>query len=29
MKAALKLGPADHGRRLSYEEFMAADYVEG
>src|SRR5437764_2493288 len=29
MKAALKLGPADHGRPLSYEEFMAGDYVEG
>jgi Uma2 family endonuclease len=29
MKAALKLGPADHGRPLSDEEFMAGDYVEG
>jgi|SRR5579884_1247255 len=29
MKAALRLGPADHGRPLSYEEFQAADYVEG
>ena len=25
----LHLGPADHGRRLSYDEFMAADYQEG
>src|SRR5260370_4595306 len=29
MKAALKLGPADHGRPLTYEEFMAGDYVGG
>jgi Uma2 family endonuclease len=29
MKAALKLGPADHGRPLSYEDFLAGDYVEG
>src|SRR5437763_858231 len=29
MKAALKLGPADHGRPLSYEAFLAGDFVEG
>ncbi len=23
------LGPADHGRELTYEEFLAADYVKG
>lgn len=26
---ALRLGPADHGRELTYDEFMAGDYEEG
>ncbi|CAN5823977.1 Uma2 family endonuclease [soil metagenome] len=25
----LRLGPADHGRRMTLEEFLEADYVEG
>jgi len=29
MKVALKLGPADHGRKVSLDEFMAADSQEG
>ncbi len=29
MATALKLGPADHGRKLSEEEFLAGDYQEG
>ncbi len=30
MSTALKkLGPADHGRPMTWEEFMAGDYVEG
>jgi Uma2 family endonuclease len=29
MKVALKLGPADHGRRMSLEDFMAADAEAG
>ncbi len=29
MVTALKLGPANHGRRLSEEEFLAGDYQEG
>ena len=29
MKTALALGPADHGRLLDLEEFMAADYQGG
>src|SRR4051794_15161387 len=30
MRTALrKLGPADHGRRMTYEEFRAGDYREG
>jgi Uma2 family endonuclease len=29
MKAALKLGPANHGRPMTDEEFLAGDYVEG
>jgi Uma2 family endonuclease len=29
MATALKLGPADHGRALSFEEFIAADYQSG
>ncbi|HTU21572.1 MAG TPA: Uma2 family endonuclease [Gemmataceae bacterium] len=24
-----RLGPADHGRRMTLEEFMAGDYIEG
>jgi Uma2 family endonuclease len=26
---ALKIGPADHGRRLTLDEFIEADFVEG
>jgi Uma2 family endonuclease len=29
MKTALKIGPEDHGRRMSLEEFMAAGNAEG
>jgi Uma2 family endonuclease len=29
MKMALKLGPADHGRELTDEEFESAEYEEG
>ncbi|MGL4554435.1 MAG: Uma2 family endonuclease [Gemmataceae bacterium] len=29
MTTALKLGPADHGRRLTWEEYEAADFEEG
>ncbi len=29
MSTALRLGPRDHGRRMSYDEFMAGDYEEG
>ncbi len=29
MKTALKIGPKDHGRRMTLEEFMAADNAEG
>jgi len=29
MATALKLGPKDHGRPLSYQEYLAGDYVEG
>jgi Uma2 family endonuclease len=28
-RTRLHLGPADHGRRLPYDEFMAADYEGG
>src|SRR6266851_1285447 len=24
-----QLGPGDHGRRMSYDEFIAGDYLEG
>jgi Uma2 family endonuclease len=29
MATALKLGPADHGRPMSLQEFLAGDYQEG
>ncbi len=29
MATALKLGPADHGRKVSEEEFLKGDYQEG
>lgn len=29
MTTQLKLGPGDHGRSLTFEEFVAADYQEG
>jgi hypothetical protein len=29
MATMLKLGPADHGRPLTLEEFMSGDYKEG
>lgn len=29
MSTALRLGPRDHGRRMSFDEFMAGDYEEG
>jgi Uma2 family endonuclease len=29
MKTAVKIGPKDHGLRMTLEEFMAADNVEG
>jgi Uma2 family endonuclease len=29
MATMLKLGPADHGRVMTYDEFMAGDYQEG
>jgi Uma2 family endonuclease len=29
MKVVQKLGPADHGRELDYDEFMAAEYQAG
>jgi Uma2 family endonuclease len=29
MKTALKLGPSDHGRRLTFEEFLHGDYEPG
>jgi Uma2 family endonuclease len=29
MTTMLKLGPADHGRRLTFEEYMGGDYAEG
>src|SRR5262245_35684962 len=29
MATVLKLGPADHGRRMMREEFESADYEEG
>src|SRR5438128_1746164 len=29
MTTVLKLGPADHGRPMSFDEFMAGDYQEG
>jgi Uma2 family endonuclease len=29
MGTVLKLGPADHGRPMTFDEFMAGDYVEG
>lgn len=29
MTTALKLGPADHGRQMTLEEFLAADCTEG
>ena len=25
----VRLGPADHGRELTYDEFLAGDYVRG
>jgi hypothetical protein len=28
-RGRLKLGPADHGRPLRFDEFMAGDYQEG
>jgi Uma2 family endonuclease len=29
MATVLKLGPADHGRPMTYDEFRAGDYTEG
>ncbi len=29
MRTKLKLGPADHGRRVPFEEFLEADFVQG
>src|SRR5689334_14097041 len=29
MSVGLKLGPADHGREMSYEEYLAGDYEQG
>jgi Uma2 family endonuclease len=29
MATVTKLGPADHGRRMSFEEYLAGDYQEG
>jgi Uma2 family endonuclease len=29
MATMLKLGPADHGRALTFEEFLAGDFAEG
>ena len=29
MTTALKLGPGDHGRPLTLDEFMGGDYAEG
>ena len=29
MSTALKIGPAEHGRRITLEEFQTADWVEG
>ncbi len=29
MTTALKLGPADHGRKLSLQEYLSGDYQEG
>jgi Uma2 family endonuclease len=29
MATVLQLGPADHGRPMTYDEFMAGDYQEG
>jgi Uma2 family endonuclease len=29
MPTVLKIGPADHGRRMSFDEYMAGDYQEG
>jgi Uma2 family endonuclease len=29
MATVLRIGPLDHGRPLSYEEFLASDYEEG
>ncbi len=29
LSTALKIGPADHGRRLTLAEFAEADFIEG